>query len=148
MWLWALSKLPWLKYWKYAATAMIAVILIVTYFYVRNLRTENTSLKTQLIQAEANFTKCQEDGIKSKEISSDYQKSNSSLKSQLDRLRRSSKCIVPYNGSRSVGTAAEGKLSGSDGISTGWLYEFAGRAEETRLKLIGCQKFVSDVCSR
>lgn len=134
--------------WKLVVIGVLSVFMTVGLFYISTLKSDLKLEESARKTAEANFQQCQSDAIKSKEISSEFQKSNTALKSQLNRLRSQSKCIVPNSRGGYNGTSTGRELSGSDGISSGWLYEFAGRAEETRLKLLGCQKFVSEVCQK
>jgi hypothetical protein len=77
--------------------------------------------------------------------SNDYQASIDNLNIELNRLRnRPAKCVpVTSTTSGNNEAATKAKLFNGNGLRTEWLYDYAGRAEETRLRLIGCQRFIN-----
>ena len=133
--------------------SVIAVIGAVSYILV--LRAENKSLaegKARLELDIADLQKAANDCISDKTISEkashDFQVSNRSLRRELNSLRNDPHCVsVQPSGAPNGynGAAAGTELSGRNEVRAGYLYDYAGRSEETRLKLLGCQKFIDDL---
>ncbi len=133
--------------------SVIAVIGAVSYILV--LRAENKSLaegKARLELDIADLQKAANDCISDKNLSEkashDYQASVRSLRRQLDSLRNDPRCVSikpasPPNGHNGAATGTE--FSGRDSLRLGYIIDFGGRCEETRLKLLGCQKFIDDL---
>ena len=131
----------------------VAVIGAVSYILV--LRAENKSLaegKARLELDIADLQKAANDCISDKNLSEkashDYQASVRSLRRQLDSLRNDPRCVSikpasPPNGHNGASTGTE--FSGRDSLRLGYIVDFGGRCEETRLKLLGCQKFIDDL---
>lgn len=97
-------------------------------------------------QREQLIASCEADKKITQEVSSEYQSKIRSLNNQLARLKRvQPHCILPEtNPSGGHNGTAAGKLVPSgNGVNTEYLYDFAARAEETRLKLLGCQDFIN-----
>lgn len=97
-------------------------------------------------QATALNTRCETEKETTREVSHEYQTKLSSLNAQLARLKRvQSRCILPESDAPAGrdGATPAGQLPRSNGISTDWLIEYAGNAEETRLKLLSCQDFIT-----
>lgn len=135
-----------IKYWKSALIATLALIITLGVFYCKSLHREIKSLDASLTLANANYSQCLSDQRAAQEVSSEYQASLSDLNSRLNKLRQQSKC-VQVSPIRPDATPANGKLSGSNGIRSGWLIDFSGRCEQTRLQLIGLQSYVKLVCT-
>ena len=133
--------------------SVIAVIGAVSYILV--LRAENKSLaegKARLELDIADLQKAANDCISDKTISEkashDFQVSNRSLRRELNSLRNDPHCVsVQPSGAPNGynGAAAGTELSGRNEVRAGYLYDYAGRSEETRLKLLGCQNFVNEL---
>lgn len=131
----------------------VAVIGAVSYILV--LRAENKSLaegKARLELDIADLQKAANDCISDKNLSEkashDYQASVRSLRRQLDSLRNNPRCVSiepasPSDGHNGAATGTE--FSGRDSLRLGYIVDFGGRCEETRLKLLGCQKFIDDL---
>ena len=131
----------------------VAVIGAVSYILV--LRAQNESLaegKARLELDIADLQKAANDCISDKNLSEkashDYQASVRSLRRQLDSLRNDPRCVSikpasPPNGHNGAATGTE--FSGRDSLRLGYIVDFGGRCEETRLKLLGCQKFIDDL---
>lgn len=114
---------------------------------IKSMDGEIKGLERFLEEARAEINQCNQDKILSEKVSNDYQKSARSLRNQLNSLRNNPHCIPvsPGPSSGDNGTTAGTKLSGTNGLRAGYLLDFAGSAEETRLKLIGCQNFVNQL---
>lgn len=140
---------------KLIGMALSAFALLGMLGYIYILRADNKSLvgeikglERYLEEARAEINQCTEDKALSERVSSDYQKSARSLRNQLNSLRNNPACIYvepssPSSGDNGTSTGTE--LSGTNGLRAGYLLDFAGSAEETRLKLIGCQNFVNQL---
>lgn len=94
--------------------------------------------------------KCDADKKLTEGIENDYQKQVNALNSTINalRLRKLARCVpvrdaVPAKRPNAAPTGA--KLPERDGVSSEYLIDYAGRAEECRLKLITLQGFVTQV---
>lgn len=132
------------------AISALTFIAMASYIYIlradiKGLKTDIAGLEKYLEESEAEVAQCVSDKALSERVSNDYQTSLTSLRRQLNSLRNDPKCVptepTPAPDGRS-GAAAGTKLSSGNGLRAGYLFDFAGRAEETRLRLIGCQSFI------
>lgn len=97
---------------------------------------------------------CQESQFITQEVSRDYQNAVADLRGKLDDAKqlRPNSCIEVYSAltaSRRNAAALAAKLPRKDegtikkrGVNSDDLFDLAGDAEQDRLKLISCQKFV------
>lgn len=133
--------------------ALVTIIgLLLLGNYVQNLRKDVHRLKAERNTAQANEQQCNDDKKITEGVSHDYQIKAAALRTQLaalKRLRDHAQC-VPVAGETggSDGAAAGGKLSGGNGVSAGYLLDFAARCEDDRLKILGLQQFVTKTWSR
>lgn len=100
-------------------------------------------------QATALQDKCDADKKLTEGVENDYQKQVNALNSAIDalRLRKPARCVpvrVAVPAKRPDAATPETKLPVGDGLGSGYLIDYAGRAEECRLKLIGLQGFIRD----
>ena len=92
---------------------------------------------------------CERDKNLTKEVSDGYQKQVASLTARIADLKRvrPSSCIPVANpAARCDGSASSGGHAGANGqsgVTSDFLYDFAGEAETYRLRLIACQSFIS-----
>lgn len=84
------------------------------------------------------------------ETANEYQDTISRLNADLKRLQqRPVRCYAPTSPSGGTdGSTAGSQLSGGNGIRSDWLYDFAGRCEGERIKVIGLQTFINRVWNR
>lgn len=142
-----------LRNWKYVLTFLGTLAIVGAAFYIhllrgdiKDLKGEVAGLEQYLEEAHAEVNQCVSDKAISERSSNDYQKSINSLRRQLNSLRDDPTCVptessIPPNGHNGAATGAI--VSGRSGLRTGYLIDLGGRCEETRLKLIGCQKFIN-----
>ncbi len=140
---------------KLIGILLSCLALLGTVFYIYTLRAKNKALKvenTALVEklevATLEINQCVSDKNLSEKASHDYQASVRSLRRQLDSLRNDPRCVSikpasPPNGHNGAATGTE--FSGRDSLRLGYIVDFGGRCEETRLKLLGCQKFIDDL---
>lgn len=140
---------------KHAITLFSTVAIIVLFGLWRLEVAENKrldaqieALDLQIAAATTEINQCASDKALSERTSRDYQNNVTALRRQLNSLRKDPAC-VPTESTPAPdghhGTPAGGKLPSGNGIRVGYLFDFAGRAEETRLKLEGCQDFVNQL---
>lgn len=81
------------------------------------------------------------------EVSNAYQNDINKLNADIKRLRkRPARCVtVTRSASSNIKPTTKPKLSERNGLSSEWLYDYAGRAEQTRLTLLACQNFINQV---
>jgi len=85
-----------LKYYKLGLAFLAVVSLLMLYIYAQNMRNQRDSLKTKLVQSEANFAACEKDVEKRDTASRETQSKLSDLATRLAterRLRASARCI-------------------------------------------------------
>lgn len=126
----------------------LAAYIFVLRADVRSLNGQIKVLDLDLSAATKEVAQCQLDKELSEKVSNDYQKSISALRRQLNSLRNNPTCIPTKPAGKAdghTGAPAGTEFSGGDGVRLGYLADFAGRAEETRLKLLGCQAFVNNL---
>lgn len=105
-------------------------------------------LDEQIEIATLEINQCISDKTLAEKESHGFQTNLGALRRQLNSLRDNPSCVptIPASASHGHnGASAGGVVSGSNGIRTGYLIDFAGNAEETRLKLLGCQSFVNSL---
>lgn len=88
---------------------------------------------------------CLKDKQLTEKVSNEYQTSIINLSNELAALKlRGSSCIVPIAKSSDGhhGSPAKSKHVKRNGITSGSLYDYAGKAETYRLRLVGCQSFI------
>jgi hypothetical protein len=137
------------KYYIITLAVMTVVCGLLTW-RIDHLSNANDVLTGQIRAANATI-KTHEQNVKITErVANDYQSSINNLNRELDRLRkRPAKCVpVTRSAGRDSESAATAELSDRNGLSDQWLYDYAGRAEQTRLTLIGCQDFINRVKQR
>lgn len=113
---------------------------------ISQLETDAQALTDLWEEERAEVAQCQSDKQLTERISNDYQNNIVNLRRQLDRLRRESHC-VPIEPSSPSGVPANSgsQLPRGNGLSSGWLYDFAGRAEQDRLTAKGCTEFMDQL---
>lgn len=130
--------------WRIILFGLSILSLIGTVTYIKYLNGRIDTLKVQKEQAQTERDSCFKNFKTNTEVSNVYQKNLSSLRSQLNKLKRvQPNCILPQTSGRSNATSPGAELSSRNGVSADWLYDFAGRAEEARLKLLGCQQWIN-----
>ena len=148
-----------IKYWYVAlpiALALLGGFGYLVYDYT-STKAENRALKIDIQALEdtiedyaAEVDQCVSDKTLTEKTSNGYQTSIRSLRSQLDSMRsRGEARCVPTEPAGAThgrdGTPAGTELPSGNGVRAGYLIDFGGRCEETRLKLLACQSFVNDL---
>lgn len=144
-----------LRNWRYVFFISCALAFTVFGFYIRGVMAENRALKIEnarldedIEQAVLEINQCNKDKTLSEKVSRDYQSSITALRRQLNGLRDDPTCVPTESsgaGYGNNGTSTGAVVSGRNGLKTGYLFDYAGRAEETRLKLLGCQNFINEL---
>lgn len=100
-------------------------------------------------QKEALVQQCKEDKAITNDVARDYETQLNNLNKRLGALKRlRTACIVPTtNTTGSNNGGATGKLSGQNGVTAESLFDYAGDAEQTRLKLLACRDFINKTWS-
>lgn len=138
-----------LKYWKFGAGAAgMAVIALILHNVSLEWTKASYERKIEAVKQEQ-IAACERDKNLTKEVSDGYQKQVASLTARIADLKRvrPSACIPVANpAARCDGTAVIGGHAGANGqggVTSDFLYDFAGEAETYRLRLIACQSFIS-----
>ena len=131
-----------LKNWRLIAIGLLMLGIAGNFLYIKHLRHENQSLTAKLETVTANYEQLKKVREGERLASSEYQASSAALRSELNRVKRMrSTCIVPLPPPATGSGGNTGrKLLGRNGISSEFLYDFAARCEDTRLKALGCKK--------
>lgn len=127
--------------------AGMAIFILIQQNKIDNLQSTVESQNITLAENAKTIEQCESDKALTEGVSNDYQSKIRSLNNQLGKYRGmlSQSTCIPLTGEAigSNGSPAAGELSGRNGINSHYLIDFAGRAEETRLKLLGCQDFIN-----
>lgn len=122
-------------------------------FYIKILKGENLSLKSEMQGLEdyieeyqAEISQCNSDKVLTEKTNNAYKSDIANMRRQLNSVRDSAHC-VPTESSGASGFPANsaGKLPSGNGLRSGWLYDFAGRAEQDRLTAKGCLSFMDQL---
>lgn len=107
------------------------------------LETARTSLKT----ANMTISHYENNNTITEEVGNEYQNSLNTLDADARRLRNVPVRCYPVAGTTGGidASAAKDKLSEGIGIRSEWIYDFAGRCEAERLKVIGLQNFINRI---
>lgn len=134
---------------NYVVGICCAVLTALVAFGVHKLdvvRLEDKQIKALAAQQKQLVAACDKAQKITEEVSHDYQEQLYALGRQLDHLKRvrtTSQCVPTTGGPAGRdGTPTGGKLSGTHGVRTDWLYDYAAKAEQVRLQLIACQNFI------
>ena len=133
----------------YAAIGIVA-ISVAAYFYIGYLRGKVDRLQGELAAAEAIIHQHEKNKKITEEVSNEYQNNIASLNAELERVRDiQADCIpVTFTARGNYAAASEEELPEGNALRSDWLYDYAGRAERTRIKLIACQKFINRTWDR
>lgn len=145
------------NFWSQGVAAMmaagLATMLLLAYKEHEMTKQAQEHQKAITDQISADTTKCNSDKKITKDTNDDYEKAIAVLNADLDalRMRGPSECrsigkSSITNGSLDATTAAT-KLLIRDEINPDYLIDFAGRAEQTRIKLMSCQSFITKTWS-
>lgn len=139
--------------WKYIVS--FAGILVVVIFFglwrlevaaTKSLQTQIDTLQDTVVEYDHELEQCSTDKSLTERVSNDYQNNISNLRRQLDRLRRESYCVpTELTSPPSVPSGSGNQLPRGNGLRSGWLYDFAGRAEQDRLTAQGCITFMDEL---
>lgn len=133
----------WLTAVGGAITASVMAFFIANWF-IDGVKAEDAAK----LAAQVTFDIQQCDKAKqiTEDVSHDYQSQLQSLNDQLAaiKLRQPAHCIMPITNSTPGRNAASAKtiIAGRNGLSSDWLYDFAGKTEKYRIQLVSCQQFI------
>jgi len=135
---------------KIIAGLSLAFVLYIGWNHYRDVRADRDRYKTERNQARVDLQQCNDDKVLTEKASHDFQTKFAGVRRQLDRLnsvRERARCVAvtAEPAARPDGTGAGEVVPGRSGINSGWLYDFAARCEETRLKAQGLQQFNTEV---
>lgn len=134
---------------KYMIIALGVAGLVSALLAWRNdhLGNEIDLLNQQIAQKNAIIATHEKNVKITEEVSNAYENNIAKLRADLDRLRkRPARCVaVTRSTSGNIKPTAKSELPERNGLSDQWLYDYAGRAEQTRLTLLACQSFINQV---
>lgn len=140
---------------KIIGAILFLVAVFGTGYWVNSILAENKALKVEIARmdealedATLEINQCSSDKTLTEKASNDYQASIRSLRNQLNSLRNDPRCVPTESPGKTDGrngAATGAELSSGNGLRSGYLLDYAGRAEETRLKLVACQSFVNNL---
>lgn len=97
-------------------------------------------------QKAADILKCNADKKLTNEVSQNYENQIFALNKRIgDLLRKPARCVIAKSAGHSDAAPVTGANAGTYGISSEWLYQFAGEGERYRLQVIGLQDFINRV---
>lgn len=126
--------------------AMVAGTALIAWNYVAAVK-ENKRLSAEILAANATIEKYEKNNKITEEVANEYENTIDKLNADLRRLR--AQPVQCHAVTRKAGSADESaagkKLSGGNGLRSDWLYDYAGRCEGERLKVIGLQNFINEI---
>lgn len=142
-----------IKYRWLIGFSLLAIGTIGTVLYIKHLKNEVSSLKGEMQGLEdyieeyqAEISQCNSDKVLTEKTSNAYKNDITNLRRQLNSVRESAHCIpTESSGPSGVSPNTGGKLPSGNGLRSGWLYDFAGRAEQDRLTAKGCLDFMDQL---
>lgn len=132
---------------KLIGISILAVACIAFFGLWRYCSLELDTAQTALKTANDIISKYENNNAITEEVGNEYQKTIDKLNADIKRLRSyNARCypITITSGGANATTAGR-ELPVRDGIDSRWLYDFAGRCEGERLKVIGLQKFIDRI---
>ena len=135
----------------YIVLLLMAVTLIFSAagtYYVKNEFDKVAQQHAITLQLNADTIACNKDKQITQEAANDYETRISALNIQLASVKRMqpSRCIMPIAAkpaSRTHAAAGKSEPAQQHGVSTGWLYGYAGTCEKLRIQVIGLQNFIT-----
>lgn len=136
-----------IKHWKYAVIVALFVSTASFFGLWRYSVLAHEQTKKDLVIAEQKITSHEKNIEIAERINNDYQANIDRLNADIRRLRnRPAKCIT-------ITTAPDihprqgqgGEHDRKNGISSGWLYDYAFEAEQIRIERNACKDFVNEV---
>jgi hypothetical protein len=140
-----IGKMVWLiTNWRIVAKILGAGLAVALTLLVNSWRVDAGKLAAAETALAASIAQCAADKQVTTEVSRDYQKNLAALRSRLAAHRvQPDRCIaVARTPTGHDAASGAGVATGSNGVSSGALIEYAGDAEQYRLQLIACQQFV------
>lgn len=133
-----------ITHWKFFAGAIPALILAYGLHYISASWAESRH-KTELAnQIKADIEQCNKDKAITTEASHEYQTKITALNNKLSaiRMRKPARCVSVAGTSPGLNGNAEPSVNaGTYGLTSEWLINYAGEAEQYRLQLIELQNF-------
>lgn len=132
------------------ALAVLSLVCVLLLWRNDNLSNTITTLTGQINAKNAIIATHEKNAKITEEVADAYQNDINKLNADLNRLRRQPANCIPIASStgRGIESASRAELSDRNGITDQRLYEYAGRAEQTRLTLLACQNFINRVKNR
>lgn len=127
--------------WRLVLGGIGLLSILGGFLYVKHLIHQNAALKQSSRQNMEAYVKCYKTQEQQRIVSNEFHTKTNNLRKQLANAQRlRPQCILPKPSPGHSPAPATGELSGGNGVSTAYLIDFAGRCEETRLKLLGTKK--------
>lgn len=143
----------WLAKNKTTVRVIAGLVLVVAvlgaWLYIKDLRQNLKDAEVARDAAQSSLNQCVKDQKTAYEVSNEYQNALTDTRNQLANLKRlrGSGCVIPQRKPASGPNASAGLVVDADahgrGVSTDWLYDFAGECEGYRLQVIGLQSFIT-----
>lgn len=127
--------------------AVLSIACIALLWRVDNLSQKNKTLSASLKTANSTIEQHEENIKITERANNEYQTNIAKLNSDIKRLRqRPAKCVPIASTPDIHNQSRQGRGHDSkNGISSGWLYEYAIEAETYRLERNACKNFVNQV---
>lgn len=130
---------------KLIGFAVVAIACIVFFGLWRYTALQLETVQGQLETANSTISEHEKNKAITEEVANEYEATIAGLSADVKRLQqRPMRChAVAGQGGGTDAAATATKLPSGNGIRSDWLYDFAGRCEAERLKVIGLQNFIN-----
>ncbi len=137
--------MPSLKTIKIIAAAATLIACVVFFGLWRYTALQLKDTKEDLATANTTIEQHVKNKQITEEVANEYQATIAELNANISRLQRQPVRCHPITGAAGGNNAATAatKLPRGNGVSSAFLYDFAGRCERERLKVKGLQSFVN-----
>ncbi len=136
-----------IKFWKEIAIVMLTVFVGLFFGLWRYEVLAHNQTSQDLSVAEGTIEQHEKNILITERANNEYQNDIDKLNADVKRLRkRPVRCIpIAIPSDLHSGSGAGSGHGSEDGISSGWLYDYAIEAEKFRIERNNCKKFVNDV---
>lgn len=138
---------------RFRIPILLAILASGAFFLGRwcvTIAKDNEALRSQILEAERTISQYKEGLRITEDAQNEYQDTINRLNADLKRLRANPvRChtVAAPAGDADESPAGE-QLPVGNGLRSDWLYDFAGRCEGERLKVLGLQNFINKMYER
>lgn len=137
--------MPNIKAVKIIGVAVLVIACMAFFGLWRYAALQLETAQAQLKTANSTIEQHEKNKVITEEVAHEYENTIAGLNAHISRLQRQPvRCHTVTGQAGGTDAATTGnQLPAGNGVSSNWLYDFAGRCERERLKVKGLQSFVN-----